>query len=68
MRILRLGTYSTATPTADYLFKQKKKPLADEGNRTESPWTLKETSLGKEFITNPDKVIYTLKFLAGLPI
>jgi hypothetical protein len=68
LRILRLGTYSTATPTTDYLFKQKKKPLADEGSRTESPWTLKEISLSKEFITNPDKVKYTLKFLAGLPI
>jgi len=68
LRILRLGTYSTETPTDDYLFMQKKKPLADERNRAESPWTLKEVSLEKEFKTYPGKVKYTLKFLAGLPI
>ncbi len=68
LRILRLGTYSTVVPTDDYLFKQKKKPLAGESARSESPWTLKEVSLGKEFITSSDKVIYTLKFLSGLPI
>lgn len=68
LRILRIDTFSSVTPSNDYLFEQKKKPLAYEGSRNDSPWTLKEVSLGREFGINPDKVKYTLKFLAGLPI
>jgi len=67
LRILRLGTNTQATPSADYLYTQKKRPLASEGNAKTSPWTLNEVSLEKEFIVNSDRVIYTLKFLAGFP-
>lgn len=68
LRILRIDAFSTVTPTNDYLFEQKKKPLAHEGDRDNSPWTLKEISLEREFVINPDRVKYTLKFLSGISI
>lgn len=68
LKILRLDSDSGASPSADYLFKQKKKPLAHGSRRTVSPWTLENISLSKEFENNPAHVIYTLKFLSGLPI
>lgn len=68
LHILRIDTFSPIRPTGDYLFEQKKKPLAYEGSGDNSPWTLKEVLLEKEFKIHPEKVKYTFKFLAGLPV
>jgi len=61
LRILRLN----ATSSAQYLYQQKPKPLSNT-HESESPWTLNAVMFSKEFSANPDKVKYSLRFLAGL--
>lgn len=68
LRILRLGRNAEDLPSTDYLYTQKKRPLASDANAIISPWTLNEVSLEQEFKINSNRVIYTLKFLAGLPV
>lgn len=61
LRILRLN----AGPSTQYLYQQKPKPLSNM-HESESPWTLNPVIFSKEFAINPDKVKYSLRFLAGL--
>lgn len=61
LRILRLNS----SPTAQYLYQQKPKPLSNT-HESESPWTLNTVIFSKEFTINPERVKYSLRFLSGL--